>query len=388
MADYDVAIIGLGAMGASAALQLAKRGARVIGFDRFDPPHSFGSSHGETRVTRLAIGEGDHLTPLAMRSHELWREIERESRASLLGETGALIISSEQNAAQTHVSGFFRKTAAAAERFGIAHQVLDAAQIRARWPQFNVRDDEMGYFEPTAGFVRPEDCVRTQCMLARRHGVEIHARETAIGFDGFSGGVRIVTDRGCYSSNKLILAAGAWLPELLDQRYAPLFKVYRQTQFWFQVEDVRAFAPEHFPVFIWELQNSTRGIYGFPALHGAGAIKVASETFEAATTPAATRRDVSAEEIATVYNLVGSNVRGVTRRCIKATACLYTVTPDFGFVIDVHPDHENIVIASPCSGHGFKHSPAIGEMLADMVLGRTPRFDLSPFGLARLTSGI
>jgi sarcosine oxidase len=386
MPHYDVAIVGLGAMGASAALQLAKRGAKIIGFDRFDPPHSLGSSHGETRVTRLAIGEGEHLTPLAMRSHELWGEIESESGASLIGQTGALIISSEENAAQTHVSGFFNKTVAAAERFGILHQVLGASQIRARWPQFHVRDDELGYFEPTAGFVRPEECVRTELMLARHHGAEIRTGETAIGFDGFSGGAKIVTDRGCYSSNKVILAAGAWLPELLDRRYASLFKVHRQMQFWFEVEDAGAFAPARFPVFIWELQNSARGIYGFPAMNGAHAITIASETFESVTTPADIRREVSAEEITAVYDFVGPNVRGVTGRCIKATACLYTVTPDFGFVVDAHPDHDDVVLASPCSGHGFKHSPAIGEMLADMVLGRTPRFDLSPFRLARLMS--
>src|SRR4051812_25061681 len=172
MTDFDVCIVGLGAMGAAAAYQLAKRGARVIGFDRYDPPHTYGSSHGGTRVTRLAIGEGDHLTPLVMRSHELWRDIERETCAPLLGEVGGLIISSHQNAAMTHVAGFFQKTVAAAEKFGIAHELLDPMQIRSRWPQFRVLDDEFGYFEPTAGFVRLEQCVRAQLALARTHGGE------------------------------------------------------------------------------------------------------------------------------------------------------------------------------------------------------------------------
>src|ERR1041385_2780102 len=138
----DIAIAGLGAMGGAAAWQLARRGAKVIGFDRFAPPHNFGSSHGETRITRLAIGEGEHLTPLVMRSHGLWREIERETGADLLGQVGALVISSENNAAVTHVEGFFTRTIAAAGKFGIAHELLSASDIRSRWPQFNVREDE------------------------------------------------------------------------------------------------------------------------------------------------------------------------------------------------------------------------------------------------------
>ena len=386
MPHYDVAIVGLGAMGASAALQLAKRGAKVIGFDRFCPPHNFGSSHGETRVTRLAIGEGEHLTPLAMRSHELWREIEGEAGANLLSETGALIISSERNAAQTHVSGFFRRTVAVATKFGIRHEILSAAQIRVRWPQFNVHDDEIGYFEPTGGFVRPEKCVSAELVLARRYGAELHVNEPVLGFDASSGGVTVATDRGNYSADRLIIAAGAWLPDLLGEQYAPLFRIYRQTQVWFEIEDRGAFAPDRFPVFIWELQNSTRGIYGFPALDGAHTIKIASESFETTTTPANVNRDVSVDEVTAMYNLAAPNLRGVTSRCLNSAACLYTVTADFGFVIDTQPDCERIIIASPCSGHGFKHSPAIGEMLADMALGQTPRFDLRPFRLARFLS--
>ncbi|MFL6690137.1 MAG: N-methyl-L-tryptophan oxidase [Alphaproteobacteria bacterium] len=385
MDRYDVAIVGLGAMGSAAALQLARRGARVIGFDRFVPPHALGSSHGETRVTRLAIGEGDHLTPLVMRSHALWREIERESGAKLLSETGALIISSERNAAQTHVAGFFAKTLAAAEKFAIAHEVVDAAQIRTRWPQFDVADDEVGYFEPTAGFVRPEDCVRAQLDLARKHGAQTCLNETVRAFEATPNGVHIDTDKGTYSASRLILAAGAWLPGLRGPRYASLFKIYRQAQIWFEVDDPAAFAPARFPVFIWELQNSARGIYGFPALNGARAIKVASEEFTATTSADAASREVSKAEIAAVADLVVPNIRGVTRCCVRATTCLYTVTPDFGFVIDVHPEYERVLIASPCSGHGFKHSPAIGEALAQLALGEPCGFDLTPFRLSRLT---
>lgn len=380
-ARYDAAVVGLGATGSAAARQLAMRGARIIGFDRFDPPHALGSSHGTTRVTRLAIGEGDHLTPLAVRSHELWRVLEAESGTRLLNECGLLIISSNANAAQTHVAGFFDNTVASAERFGIAHELLDAEQIHARWPMFRVRDNEHGYFENTGGFVRPEACVRAQRESALRHGAELRTNEQVLAFETDPHGVTVTTGKGGYVAERLILAAGAWLPELLAPNLAKLFKVYRQLQLWFEVEDAAIFASERFPVFIWELQNSARGIYGFPALDGERAIKVASEEFASTTTPAIDR-NVSQDDIAAVQALA-ANIGGVGPRCVSATTCLYTVTPDFGFVIDRHPDAERVIVASPCSGHGFKHSPAIGEALADMALGQAPRFDLSPFRLGR-----
>lgn len=381
---YEVVVIGLGAMGSAAALQLAKRGARVLGIDRFDPPHGLGSSHGDTRVTRLAIGEGDHLTPLVMRSHELWRQIERESGASLLQEIGALIVSSDKNAARTHVEGFFHKTVAAAQRFGIGHELLDAAQIRVRFPQFHVRDDEGGYFEPTAGYVRPEACVHTQLMLARKHGADLRTNEMVQGFEASADRVAVTTDKGRYEADKLIVAAGPWLPDLLGGRYAELFKIYRQVQFWFEAEPAAAFRSPRFPVFIWELQNSKQGLYGFPAIDGPeDGIKLASEQFETTTTPRDVRREVSRDEIAAMRALIAPNLCGVGPRCLRATTCLYTVTPDFGFVIDRHPDSERILIASPCSGHGFKHSPAIGEALAEWALEGRSRLDLGPFRLAR-----
>lgn len=385
MTTYDIAVIGLGATGSAAILQLAWRNAKVIGIDRFGPPHAFGSSHGETRVTRLAIGEGDYLTPLVTRSHELWREIERESGANLLRQSGALIISSHDNAAQTHVTGFFGKTVAAANTFNIVHEIMTAAQVRIRWPQFKVHDSEFAYFEPSAGFVRPEACVATQLELAQACGAEIRTGETVLELEAASDRVTITTDKGRYFAEMLVVAAGAWLPQLLPE-YARTFQVYRQTQFWFTVEDPAAFAPERFPVFIWELRNSRRGIYGFPAIDGAGTVKIASEEFLDTTTAETVNREISQAEIDVVSGLVAPHLSGVTSRCVRASACLYTVTPDFAFVIDTHPDSERILIASACSGHGFKHSPAVGEILADMALGQSPRFDLAPFRLTRLFS--
>jgi sarcosine oxidase len=384
VARHDVVILGLGAMGSAAAFQLAKRGARVLGIDRFAPPHAAGSTHGETRITRLAIGEGAHYTPFVRRSHEIWREIERETGASLLTQSGGLIVSSENKTALTHVEAFFANTVAAAREHGIAHERLDAAEIRRRFPAFAVKDDEFGYYEPEAGFVRPEACVSAQLALARKHGADIHTNETALGFDWTPDGVSVTTDKARYTADKLIVAAGAWLPQLLGAEYSQFFKVYRQVQFWFEIEgDIAPFGTDRFPVFIWELQRTRQGIYGFPAIDGARSIKIATEQYAQTVAPDAVA-EVSVDEIAAMHrDLVAPWFPGVSSRCERTATCLYAVTPDFGFVIDFHPDSDRVILASPCSGHGFKHSAAIGEALSELVMDGKSRFHLSPFRLAR-----
>src|SRR5215472_2675131 len=282
-------------MGSATAFQLAKRGARVLGLDQYAPPHANGSSHGDTRITRLAIGEGDHLTPLVMRAHEIWREVEHETGAGLLTSNGGLVISSAKRTSFTHVEGFYENTVAAAAKFGIAHEMLDARAIRARFPQFNVRNDEVGYFEHDAGFLRPEACISAQLSLAQRKGAELHINERAIGFEEKDGGVTVETESGRYAADRLVVTAGAWLPGLVPA-YAQIFRVYRQVLTWFALEgDGALFAPDRFPVFIWEVQKGSQGIYGFPAVDGANAgMKIATESYRATTTPDEVMRDVSA----------------------------------------------------------------------------------------------
>jgi sarcosine oxidase len=386
MRSFHTIVLGLGAIGSATVHHLARKRHRVLGIDQFAPPHTYGSTHGETRITRLAIGEGEHYTPLALRSHQLWRKLEQASGTKLLTSTGGLIISSSARASHTHKEGFFDNTLAAARKFGIEHEMLDADEIRRRFPSFKVADDERGYLEREAGFVRPEECVTAHLTLAARNGAEVHTNEKVLSFQSSANTVTVVTERDSYTAERLVLALGAWLPQLLDEKLARFFKVYRQTLFWFAIEgDAAAFLPERAPVFIWELQNRKQGIYGFPAVDGPyGGVKVASESFESTTTPEAVSRNVSEEEKATMYDeYVAPHIAGLARKCIKATACLYTVTPDFGFVIDRHPEHERVMIASPCSGHGFKHSAAIGEALSEIAISGQSSLDLRKFSLRR-----
>ena len=360
----------------------------MLGIDRHAPPHEFGSTHGDTRITRLAIGEGGHYTPLALRSHEIWREIERETGSHLLTTNGGLIISSP-NSASMHVDGFFANTVAAAEEFGIAHERLDAAQLRARFPQFGVADDEYGYLERDAGFVRPEECVRAQLALARKHGADLHTGETALVFAQTRDGVSVKTDKGSCAASSLIVAAGPWLPQLLDAAKASLFRVSRQVLFWFDVDGpLEPWLPDNLPIFIWELRDTREGVYGFPAVDGPrGGVKIATEQYQVTTTPEAMSREVTRDEVARMHaHYVAPYFGGLSNRCVKAATCLYTVTPDFGFVIDRYPGMDRVIVASPCSGHGFKHSAAIGEALAGLALdGRSP-FDLGPFAFARFSA--
>ncbi|MBI4608020.1 MAG: N-methyl-L-tryptophan oxidase [Candidatus Rokubacteria bacterium] len=389
-ASFDAVVLGLGAMGSAAAYQLARRGVRVLGIDQFSPPHVYGSTHGDTRITRQAIGEGEEYTPLSLRSYELWREIERETGKELLTVTGGLIISSPTKLSHHHVSNFFERTVAVAAKYGIPHTLLDAPQIRRRFPQFSVRDAEVGYYEPDAGFLRPEECVRAQLALAEKSGARLALGERATGFSADRGrGVTVRTDRGEYAAASLVLSAGPWLPRLLGPEGEQVFTVSRQVMYWFDVNGtVAPFLPERFPVFIWEVPDRPQVIYGFPAVDGpGGGVKVASEQYETSTTPDTVSREVTGAEVRAMYETyVAPYLRGLGNRCIKAMACLYTVTPDFGFVIDAHPNYPQVIIASPCSGHGFKHSAALGEVLAQLVVDGKSTIDVSRFTLRRFVN--
>jgi sarcosine oxidase len=285
-----------------------------------------------------------------------------------------------------HVQDFFGTTVAAAERYGIAHEILDASAIRRRFPQFNIGDDEIGYYEHEAGFLRPEACVAAQLSLAERHGATIHRNEKVSAFEETGTGISVRSDRESYAADRLIVSAGAWLPQLIGSRYAQPFKVRRQVLFWFATKGPLApYEIGKFPIYIWEIQGRPQAIYGFPALDGArGGVKVATAQYETETTPDDVDRSVSDAEARAMYEYIAPYLPGFSDKCVKALVCLYTVTPDAEFVIDTHPEMPRVIIASPCSGHGFKHSAAIGEALSELVVDGKSRLGLSAFSFSRL----
>ncbi len=392
MPHFDTIVIGLGAVGAATLYQLARRGANVLGLDQFQPPHSLGSSHGQTRITRLAVGEGDEYVPLVRRSHEIWRELEAATGEAIYTQTNGLVLGPRNGAAvrEGKRDDFVRRTIAIAQRHGIDHEVLDTSDLRRRYPQFQLHDDEFAYWERDAGFVRPEAAISAQLQQAQMHGATVQTQVRVTGLERQGDHLRVQTTQGTYSAGQVVLAAGPWLPGLLGQElqhaWAPKLSVYRQVMFWFDVGAATpSFEPGAFPVFIWTFRDGPDdSIYGFPVADaGAPAFKVATAQYLQTTTPDTVDRAVAdAEKDGMLHRHVLRRFHAPGARCTDARACLYTVTPDHGFVVDRLSGWPGVHVASACSGHGFKHSAAVGEALAQQVLDLPGRLDLRPFGHA------
>lgn len=385
----DIVVVGLGAVGSAALYQSAKLGARVIGIDRFNPPHDQGSSHGETRITRQAIGEGREFVPLVLRSNEIWDELEAATGRNLIIRNGGLILASPHVEGKHHgSSSFLAETIEAAKSFGIPHQQLSTTEIRERFPQFRIKADEQGYFEPGAGFLRPEACVETQITEAKKLGARVFTSEIVIDVASHDSKVTVRTDKASYEVSKVILTGGPWIAKFLSPEYAAHFAVYRQTLCWFALKrNSERYTPKHFPVFIWITGDRVQDmLYGFPAIDGPeGGLKVATECYETTVDPDAVPREVSEESTLGMYSeYIAPRLPDISNQCLRTATCLYTVTPDAKFIIDYADADQNTLFASACSGHGFKHSPAIGEALAQRALGLPTSVDLSGFALARL----
>ena len=348
--SYDAIVVGLGAIGSATAYHLAKAGARVLGIDRHHPPHELGSSHGETRITRVAVGEGARYVPYVKRSHELWRELERESGESLMTQCGMLLIGGHRPAAFHGADDFLRATIDVAREHDVPHETPTADEVARRFPQFALNGDERGfYFEPAAGFLRPERAVAAHLRLAREHGAELRfgERVTTVG-PGRADDHRAGT---------VIVAAGPWIGDLVPGDFA----VHRQVQFWFESTEPDLHAG--MPIFVWDLgRGDDDFFYGFPSIDGR--VKVASEDHTRPTAADDCAREVADEEEQAIRSdYLDGRIRGLGR-CVRATPCLYTITPDRHFAIE-HGD--GLLTVSACSGHGFKHSPALGEELAHQV---------------------
>lgn len=375
---YDAIVLGLGAMGAAATFQLAKRGARVLGIDRYAPPHEFGSTHGDTRITRIACGEGPEYSAFARRSHQIWRELEAETGLDLLTQNGFLAISGAGNRSSNHgVEDFLGGTVAAAKAAGVSYEILDSEALRRRYPALNVADGDRAYHDTVSGFARPENCVTAQLRAADGRGAELKPGETVLSFHQQHGSVTVTTDKQTYHAAQLIVAAGAWLPAMLNAKLAANFMVTRQVLYWFRARNEAAhaqFAPDRFPVYIWQLP-APQSIYGFPATGSLDeGVKVATEQYDVATTPDAVSRTVPPEEVRDMYRTyVEPFFPGLSPVCVRSKVCLYTWVDKARFIIDRHPDNDRVIVASPCSGHGFKHSAGVGELLAEMVTeGKKP----------------
>jgi sarcosine oxidase len=380
----EVIVVGLGAMGAATSWQLARQGMSVLAFDRYAPPHEGGSTHGESRITRLAVGEGDEYVPLVRRSHELWKEIEVESSHTLLTQTGGIVIGGPG-------SDFLERTRAIAARHGIAHENVDGDELRRQFPMFAVDEAARAYYEPEAGYVRPEAAVAAQLGLAAKAGARLRLGEAVLAWRASPEGVRVRSESGAHNADQLVLCPGAWINQLFPEG-RELFAVYRQLMLWFPIANEPPRLGE-MPIFVWDFGGERtdfvhlRGFYGFPPLAGsAGGVKVATEQFEHTTEPDGAQHPATPDEAVLMrQRVIGERLPWLGPTPLRTVSCLCTSTRASRFVIDRHPTHENVMIVSACSGHGFKHSPAVGEAVAQWIAAHSPQVDLRPFQPRRLS---
>ncbi len=362
-----VAVVGCGAMGAAAAWRLTKRGAEVVAFDRYSPPHDRGSTHGESRITRTAYLEGAFYVPLLQETFPMWRELEAETGPGLLTMTGLLTIGKPKSHAVEAIVG-------AARQHKLELSVLAAAEVRKRYPGHVLADDEVAVLDPQAGFVRPEKAVE-----AMARGVEVRRNVAVTSVEPRSGGVDVVTAGGTERFDAAVIAAGSWMRELVPM--LPV-TVERQVTVWFALQSgAESFLPERFPV--WLREGTPEGVvYGFPTLDGAS-VKLGRHHGGEAAAPEAVRRPVSDADLDPLRLFVTKYLRGVTRRAVRSATCLYTNTPDENFIVDLLPDTQRVVVLSVCSGHGFKFAPVMGDVAADLLLDGGTHRDISRFSLKR-----
>ena len=384
-----MAVVGLGAMGAASLLQLSRRGVRAVGIDRFAPPHTHGSTHGETRITRLAIGEGDAYVPFARRSHEIWRELEAETGEDLFTACGYAMIARPGSKGVHHGAGdFLGRTEAVAKRHRIAHEMMDAAALRRRFPALTPVDGETAYFEPSGGFVRPERCVAVQLRLAAEGGAAVMADTTVLSVAERNGLVVVETDRGAVEAKQVVVSAGSWAGKLLGAPYDRVLTPYRQVLHWYPSLQPALHDPDQMPVYIWvhdELPGAF--FYGFPSLPGAGEVKVGIEQYDETCDPDTVDRSIDPGDGPAVFaGHVQGRIAGLGAAPNRSATCLYTITPDSGFVVERHPAQNRVVVVSPCSGHGFKHSAALGEAVAELVTDGRSGISLDPFASSRLAA--
>jgi sarcosine oxidase len=375
MQSYDVIIVGLGAMGSATLYHLARAGHRVLGLEQFARGHHLGSSHGDSRIIREQYFEHPLYVPLVQRAYVLWRELEDETGQSLMTITGGLMIGPREGMV---VSGTIRSATA----HGLPYEMLTSAEVHARFPAFELREDLTAVWDPRCGFLLPEACNAAHLDGAAKAGGEAHFEEPVLEWMPDGDGVRVDTIAGSYLADRLLLTAGAWNRELLASLDLPL-SIERQVAFWLDPDETQvSYDREHFPIFAYEFKRDTI-CYGFPRL--AQGVKASiMHDGKIAATPYKVRRTVADDESDPVRAALQPILPSLSKaRLLDSGVCLFTNTPDHDFVIDFHPQYHQVVVSSPCSGHGFKFASVIGEIQSELLTTGQTRFDLSPFQIGR-----
>lgn len=357
MKTYQAIVLGVGGVGSAALDQLARRGVRVLGLDRFPPGHDRGSSHGATRIIRQAYFEHPDYVPLVLRAYDLWDELARRVGQTLYEEVGLLQIGPPQGEV---VGGVL----ASAQMHRLEVDLLSAGQVTRRWPGFHVPDTLVGVYERRAGFLHVERCVAAHASRAVAAGAELLTDRSIVSWKADGSGIVVRTDRETLRADALVICAGAWAGQLLMD-IGVRFEVRRKPLFWFETLD-DTYRKDHCPAFLYELSQGI--FYGTPQLGGDG-VKVAEHTGgELVADPLDLDRQVTEKDLAPVEQFVRAFLPRASRRVTHHSVCMYTMSPDAHFVVDRHPVHPQVVFVAGLSGHGFKFTPVLGEIIADLVI--------------------
>lgn len=374
---YDVIIVGAGAMGSAAAMHLSARGLRVIAFDRFAVPNTMGSSHGLTRIIRIAYYEHPSYVPLLVRAAELWSELERRSGERLFVRTGSIDASAPGDPV-------FEGSLRSCEMHGLRHEVLTSQEVTRRFPGYRLPPEHVAVLQPDGGFLIPESAVAAHARLATADGAIIRPLERALAWEERGSGVEVTTERATYSADHLVLSAGSWLRDLIPA-YARLLEPERQVVAWFEIADPSKFAPERFPVFNLTVEEGR--YYGFPE-SGSPGFKVGRyHHLGERVHPDSVDRGVHEADIEVLRMFARRYFPEGAGPVLETSVCLFTNTPDEHFIIDRLPGCERVHVVSACSGHGFKFASVVGEIVADLVTAGESRFDLELFAIERFGNG-
>ena len=381
--EYDVIVVGVGGMGSAAAFNLAARGLKVLGLEQFTIGHENGSSGGHSRIIRSVYTEDPSYVPLVRRSFELWRELEQRTGQSLLTMTGGLDIG-------TADGSLIQGSLAACREHGIEHTLLTGAEVNRKFPAFSLPEDFVAVSYPEAGILKPEACVRAHCQAARDLGATIRENTAIDSIESSADRITVHTKDGqILHAKQLVVTAGAWIPKLFPE-FKPAMEPERQVVGWFETAAPELFTSDRFPVFILREkeaapgQDTTIGWYGFPSFNG-DPMKFARYGHRKENVDADTLNRECTGKDRTVFGKLQPFFSAALGEPAMMKACMFTNSPDHNFILGFHPQHDNIFIASPCSGHGFKFCPAIGEIIGDMLTTGESRHDISLHDIRRLS---
>ncbi len=377
---FDVIVIGLGSMGAAATEALARRGRRVLGLEQFDIPHALGAHHGQSRMFRTAYYEHPSYVPLLQRSLELWRDLEARARTDLLYLTGGLYVGPTTPTGRGG-GELVPRSEEAARRFHLTHQVLSRAELARRFPSLHIPDDFVGLLERDAGFVLPERSVGAMAVLAARQGAELRGREPVLDWTADSSGVRVRTVRAEYIAQSLILAGGPWSAKLCRGLGIDI-TITRQVLGWVQPKVKGIFDLGRFPC--WAVERDDGALYyGFPELPWHPGFKTALHARSKACDPDTVTRTATSDDEAEIREGLRRHLPNADGPLLTMGVCMYDNSPDSHFILDRHPAHQNVIVGTGFSGHGFKFAPVIGEALADLAIDGRSSLPIQFLGLSR-----